>query len=382
MNSGSQQRPVTELYPSLDHDDDNTEVMTRPMDPPGSFAITRFFPHGERRQVRLNAPFVIGRSKTADFQLEDPRMSRTHAVISKVEGAWAVRDCGSRNGTFLDGRRVHGEFVPIDHNETLRVGASLFAIGPLRRSPSILGEDVLIGRSLFDVRAGLASLADNDGHVLICGPSGSGKTTAATALNSHQARLAMEIVDCSRLTIETVSALFGQRSQEPTLLVLSGIENLTTGVQRRLLRLLRQPTPAPFARIVSTTTLEDGRPPLRDSLFSSLRRILAPIVIELPSLESRKADIAALASFLLERVGLGRRIDADAMEALALHHWSGNVRELDCLLLRAAFATRHRIMLDDLHASISRRFRRRRTQTASSVVTSAANYARAQSATG
>jgi hypothetical protein len=51
--------------------------------------------------------FLIGRSKTqADLRLDDPNVSRQHAVIERVGAAWYIVDLGSTNGIHISGERV------------------------------------------------------------------------------------------------------------------------------------------------------------------------------------------------------------------------------------------------------------------------------------
>ena len=51
-------------------------------------------------------PFSVGRSKTADHFLNSPKISRIQARIVRVGNQLCVRDTGSTNGTFVNGRRV------------------------------------------------------------------------------------------------------------------------------------------------------------------------------------------------------------------------------------------------------------------------------------
>ncbi len=53
---------------------------------------------------------VVGRGSRADIVLSwDERVSRVHARLAPVGGDWTVEDDGlSRNGTWLNGERVHG----------------------------------------------------------------------------------------------------------------------------------------------------------------------------------------------------------------------------------------------------------------------------------
>lgn len=48
----------------------------------------------------------IGRSLTADIRLDDPTVSRRHAIIVRQSGNVRVLDDRSLNGLFLDGKRV------------------------------------------------------------------------------------------------------------------------------------------------------------------------------------------------------------------------------------------------------------------------------------
>ncbi len=51
-------------------------------------------------------PFVIGRARTADLVLSDPRVSRRHLLLEPTGDGWSAVDI-SANGTWLEGRRVH-----------------------------------------------------------------------------------------------------------------------------------------------------------------------------------------------------------------------------------------------------------------------------------
>jgi pSer/pThr/pTyr-binding forkhead associated (FHA) protein len=47
---------------------------------------------------------LIGRDPDCDLRIEDPRLSRRHALIAVSEGRWRFADLGSKNGTTLAGR--------------------------------------------------------------------------------------------------------------------------------------------------------------------------------------------------------------------------------------------------------------------------------------
>jgi len=79
--------------------------------------------HARQREVVLEVPAVIGRSRAASVTIGDPKVSRQHCFLEERGGMLMLRDNGSLNGTLLDGQRVEGEAV-------IRPGAKL-TVGPL-----------------------------------------------------------------------------------------------------------------------------------------------------------------------------------------------------------------------------------------------------------
>lgn len=54
--------------------------------------------------------FTIGRSGS-DLAVDDPAISRQHAVIENHSEKFLLKDLGSTNGTFLNGKRITIEFL-------------------------------------------------------------------------------------------------------------------------------------------------------------------------------------------------------------------------------------------------------------------------------
>ena len=54
----------------------------------------------------LQAQLTIGRSSTCELVLADDTVSRRHAELRAYDGCWLLRDLGSSNGTWINGRRV------------------------------------------------------------------------------------------------------------------------------------------------------------------------------------------------------------------------------------------------------------------------------------
>jgi hypothetical protein len=109
-------------------------MAARPTIPPGAIAVelgdpanpvTRFClrmvegvpPNGV---YSLAGKVRIGRSEESEILLVDPSVSRTHAVVEVESGKPVVRDLGSTNGTFLNGRRI--ETHPLRDGDELLFG--------------------------------------------------------------------------------------------------------------------------------------------------------------------------------------------------------------------------------------------------------------------
>lgn len=53
-----------------------------------------------------HSPFIIGRKEGTSLFLASEGVSRKHAEIIEVYDGWLLRDCGSTNGTYVNGKRL------------------------------------------------------------------------------------------------------------------------------------------------------------------------------------------------------------------------------------------------------------------------------------
>jgi hypothetical protein len=81
--------------------------------------------------------------------LEEPLASRYHALLYWSDARWRVRDLGSRNGTWVEGRRVGaGEEAPLAEGNRLAFGGAgtwiLVDIGPPEALAVALGDRAVV----------------------------------------------------------------------------------------------------------------------------------------------------------------------------------------------------------------------------------------------
>lgn len=75
----------------------------------------------QRHRLQPGVPLRVGRRAPAELQLRDAEVSGLHCELLLRGDELLVVDCGSTNGTFVDGRRIHGP-EPVPHGSVLQVG--------------------------------------------------------------------------------------------------------------------------------------------------------------------------------------------------------------------------------------------------------------------
>jgi predicted RNA-binding Zn-ribbon protein involved in translation (DUF1610 family) len=102
--------------------DDNTEWLEAVRDGIDGVGQYLVFRDGDRVSVTPVAQewTRIGRSIAADMRLDDPTVSRRHALVCRQAGRVRVLDDRSLNGLFLNGERV--EWHDLDDGDELVIG--------------------------------------------------------------------------------------------------------------------------------------------------------------------------------------------------------------------------------------------------------------------
>jgi ABC-type multidrug transport system ATPase subunit len=141
------------------------------------------------RDVPLDRDFItIGRGEDVDLRLDSPIVSRTHARVERHDGALAIVDLGSSNGTYIGSRRVEraalapGDRIVVGPFQIEVTTAALRVLDTRNRAR-------LDARGLSTEAEGRTILADVSlslppgSFTAIIGPSGAGKSTLLSALN-------------------------------------------------------------------------------------------------------------------------------------------------------------------------------------------------------
>ena len=71
---------------------------------------------------------IVGREKDCDLRFDSDFISRHHCVFSLDNDTLRVRDLGSKNGTFLNGSRIHTDEVGLKHGDMLSIGDVIFEV--------------------------------------------------------------------------------------------------------------------------------------------------------------------------------------------------------------------------------------------------------------
>ena len=57
---------------------------------------------------------IIGRDTTCDIQIDNIAVSREHATIIKGPNYYFIKDLGSKNGTFVNKKKINKKFLKAD----------------------------------------------------------------------------------------------------------------------------------------------------------------------------------------------------------------------------------------------------------------------------
>jgi two-component system response regulator AtoC len=212
-------------------------------------------------------------------------------------------------------------------------------IGTLRRALARAGGPLagLVGRShpMQQLFSAILAAAERREPVLVFGESGAGKSAVAAALHrlSPRGRETMRTFAFDgRLDAPDAGEIAAAASSAGALIV-EGVPHAPREMQRALLDATRHPAGARLILVSPrdpAAAVHDGR------LDSDLARVSRTIGV--PPLRERREDIPALVEYFLRPSDASPpapALDPKALEAMRVHEWTGNVRELRNVIRRA-----------------------------------------------
>ena len=277
------------------------------------------------------------------------------------------------NATVLrdhDGRRIGGV-------ETFRDLSNLSKLQRSFHKHHSFENMVSRNPKMLEIFSTLDLIADSDCTVLIEGATGTGKELLAKAVhnNSRQKNGPFVPVNCGALPDTLIeSELFGykagaftdakkdkpgrfERAQGGTIF-LDEIGDIPQALQVRLLRVLEDKAYEPLGAVRPSTTnarvvvaancnLDEmvAKKKFREDLYFRVN----VMKLSLPGLADRKEDIPLLVDHFIERFNREKKkhilgLTQEAMAALMLYEWPGNIRELENALEHAFILCKEKLV--------------------------------------
>lgn len=332
---------------------------------PGGLSLAWLFPKTDGPSLPLSsgdgADALIGRDPECAAVLSGPDVSRHHAVIRSQGPHRVLVDLKSRNGTWVNGRRIQS--LVLAPSDVVRIGGWVAIVtresGPFGSlAPRLFG-----GQRFRDTLLPIERAAKSDLPIILEGETGTGKELVARAIHAWSARSGPFVaVNCAALPEALAEGeLFGYRrgaftgadqaslghfraAQHGTLL-LDEVCDLPLSLQGKLLRVLEEREVQPLGearpskldvRVLSAAQGSLSQAVERGQFRADLLARLDGLTAKLPPLRERRAEIPYLFTRLLV-AGSGSRppeVEVRLVEQLCLYDWPFNVRELGLLVKR------------------------------------------------
>lgn len=245
------------------------------------------------------------------------------------------------------------------------------------KGSNIIGES----EGILKIKQMIEKVAPSDARVLITGGNGSGKELVARSLHEQSNRSKMPFIEvnCAAIPAELIeSELFGHEKGAFTsavkdkkgkfelasggTLFLDEIGDMSLSAQAKVLRALQENVIQRVGgekdvkvdcRVLAATNKDLTKEIAEGRFREDLYHRLAVILIHVPSLNERRADIPILAENFLTLIcqdhGVSRKeFSNEALESLKNINWTGNIRELRNIVERLVILCGDKIDAQDI----------------------------------
>lgn len=245
----------------------------------------------------------------------------------------------------------------------------------------------IIGESaaLQSILTMVDKVANTDARVLITGANGSGKELIARRIHSLSERDGTDMIEvnCAAIPSELIeSELFGHEKGAFTsaikqrigkfeqanggTLFLDEIGDMSLSAQAKVLRVLQEGKLTRVGgekeikvnvRVLAATNKDLKQEIAVGNFREDLYHRLSVILIKVPSLNERQADIPVLSKHFIEQIctdyGIPvKQIEEDALITLQQYNWTGNIRELKNAIERLIILSEQSICKQDIEKYI------------------------------
>lgn len=336
--------------------------------PQPELALRWVFPDAAREPLWLDRTLTLGRDTSADIALPSAQISRRHAQLQVRGPLRLLEDLDSKNGVHVNARAVKSHVL--EAGDVVRLGdfVAVVVAAPLNSDLSFrhFVAGIFGGLRHAQAVARLSAVARSQLPVVLEGETGTGKERFAAALHALSERAGpLVAVNCA-IYNRTMGAaeLFGYRRGAFTgaeqaspghvraasggTLFLDEVLELPLEVQPMLLRALENQEVQAIGEVrvrkIDVRFVAASQVPLasaveRGHFRADLRARLEGQRVSLPALRHCREIIPELFCALYARHSEQRpSFNAGFVEALCLHDFSLNVRELDTLARRLALA--------------------------------------------
>ncbi len=245
----------------------------------------------------------------------------------------------------------------------------------------------MIGKSapIEKIKETIEKVGPTEARVLITGDNGVGKELVARWLHEKSSRAGNTLVEvnCAAIPSELIeSELFGHEKGSFTsaikqrigkfeqansgTLFLDEIGDMSLSAQAKVLRALQEGKITRVGadkdinvdvRVIAATNKDLMKEVEAKNFRLDLYHRLSVILIHVPSLNERKADIPLLVEKFLEDIcedyGIAKKqMNDDALQLLQDHNWTGNIRELRNVVERLVILSGKAITKDDVKSHV------------------------------